>query len=282
VPDPTEFRLGIIGGCLSHQSDIPYSVLYHRQLDRRLRSAAGIRLKVAIARHFDRDYHERLASLLEGSTVDGVLLHLRVVFTAKSALLVNRLEAGRRYYTVHPFLFKRAERGWNERLAAKPGGGALFSSREPERAGDADQDPFDVPTPSKKLFGFRLRSLNLAAGALAGLDDWAIADEFAMFDRFCEACTRRGMPFFVLGPTPVTTYPGETRLWRKMNQELQSRLSGTGVPFCLLEALTDEGGNPMLKGDGLHLNEWGHAHVARRLYETLTPWIVPVLHRRQD
>jgi hypothetical protein len=280
MPDLKDFRLGIIGGCLSHQSDIPHSQLYHRQLDRLLQEGQGIRLRAAITRHFDRDYKERLDSLLEEAQVDGVLLHLRVVFTAKSALLVNQLTDGKRYYQLHPFLIRQHETGWNKSLAEKPTTPTLFAAREPNLESTRDEDPFDHPTSSKKIFGFRLRSLNLAAGALAGLDDWAIADELDMFNQFKDACRQRGMPFFVLGPTPVTTYSGETKLWRKMNRVLNAKLSGMDVPFCLLNRIKDDAETPMLQGDGFHLNENGHAYVAKCLFETMTPWVNEIIQFR--
>lgn len=281
MPDLREFRLGIIGGCLSHQSDIPHTRLFHRQLDRMLQEGQGIRLKVAITRHFDRDYSERLESLLEEADVDGVLLHLRVVFVAKSVLLVNRLENGKRYYRLHPFLFRRTETGWNRTVSSALSGPSLFASREPPPSADRDEDPFEHPTPSKKIFGFRLRSLNLAAGSLAGLDDWAIADEFAMFEHFMESCKAHGKPFFVLGPTPVATYAGETRLWRKMNRVLARGLPERGAPFCLLESMMDAAGTSILRGDGLHINESGHSLIAEHLYQTMTPWIQQILVQKK-
>jgi hypothetical protein len=277
MPDLREFRLGIIGGCLSHQSDISHSRLFHRQLDRMLQDGQGIRLKVAITRHFDRDYSERLGALIEEADVDGVLLHLRVVFVAKSVLLVNRLEDGKRYYRLHPFMFKRNETGWNRSVSSVLSGASLFASREPRPSEGRDEDPFELPTPSKKIFGFRLRTLNLIAGTLFGLDNWAIADELAMFARFVESCKAHRLPLFVLGPTPVTTYTSETRLWRKMNSELAFRLPERAAPFCLLESMTDAAGTSVLRGDGLHLNENGHTFVAERLHQTMTPWIQQIL-----
>jgi hypothetical protein len=273
MADQREFRLGIIGGCLSHQSDIPHSRLFHRQLDRMLQEGQGIRLKVAITRHFDRDYAERLEALLAEADVDGVLLHLRVVFVAKSVLLVNRLVEGRRHYRLHPFLFKQNETGWNRFMAASPAGQVLFASREPPKTSGDDEDPFDRPTPSKKVFGFRLRSLNLAISSLVGLDDWAISDEFAMFEDFKTVCVQRGIPFFILGPTPVTAYSAETILWRKMNRRISERFATTGFPFCLIEQLEDNYGNTMLRGDGFHLNKFGHTFIAWRLFDTMTSWI---------
>ena len=279
MPELREFRLGIIGGCLSHQSDIPHSLLFHRQLDRILQERNGIRLKVAITRHFDLNYRERLEALLDESDVDGVMLHMRVVFVAKSVLLVNRLVKGKRYYRLHPFLFKKNETGWNRSMSEIPEGKALFASREPPKVSELDADPFDRPTPSKKIFGYRLRSLNLAMGALAGLDDWAISDEFAMFDEFRILCLQRGVPCYVLGPTPVTAYAAETRLWRKMNGRIRIKFSGIDVSFRLLEQLGDDDGNKILRGDGFHLNEYGHTHVAQCLYETMTPWILENLNK---
>ena len=214
MPDLREFRLGIIGGCLSHQSDIQHSRLFHRQLDRMLQEGQGIRLKVAITRQFDRDYSERLEALLGESDVDGVMLHMRVVFVAKSVLLVNRLEDGKRYYRLHPFLFKQYETGWNKRLTSEFARKSLFVSREPSKSTEGDEDPFEHPTPSRKIFGFRLRTLNLLAGTLLGLDNWAMTDEFEMFDRFKDACDKQRNAFFCPWP-----HSGNSVFGRNQNVE---------------------------------------------------------------
>lgn len=88
------------------------------------------------------------------------------------------------------------------------------------------------------------------------------------------------MPFFALGPTPKTNYSGETRLWMKMNNRLNAGLPEMGVPYCLLESMTDATGTSVLRGDGFHLNEAGHSYVAERLHQTMTPWVKQILENK--
>ena len=268
---PPAFRLGIIGGCLSHQPGMGVSALYHRRLDEMLRASHGTRLDVTIDRHFGLSFRERLLTLLEkNSQLDAVLLHLRITFVFKAALFASQVTDGRRQYYLHPFLFRPNQYGWQTvRAPARSG----LSAAEPVRAAAPDEDPLETPVPYKQVLGIRLRDVNLLAGMLTGLDRWAIRDELHMLAAFQEECRQRGIRPIVLGPTPSTQFRTETLLWRNMNRILARRLPAMGLPSLLIEELTTPDGAPMLKGDHIHVSEAGHRYVAQGLY----PIIVDLL-----
>ncbi|MGA3058712.1 MAG: SGNH/GDSL hydrolase family protein, partial [Candidatus Limnocylindrales bacterium] len=90
----------------------------------------------------------------------------------------------------------------------------------------------------------------------------------------------RGIPLFVLGPTPTTLSWWASRVTRRANDAIRRRLAGTGVPCALLEGTADGDGRPLLRADGLHLTPDGHRFVAERLYEGgMREWVSGLLER---
>lgn len=86
-----EFRLGIIGGCMSHQRRIPLNALYQRKLAVLLEADPGVRLRTYIVRDFESDLRARLDRLLAGPPVDGVLAHIRAANMVVPARFLRRL-----------------------------------------------------------------------------------------------------------------------------------------------------------------------------------------------
>ncbi|HEX7430890.1 MAG TPA: SGNH/GDSL hydrolase family protein, partial [Candidatus Limnocylindrales bacterium] len=256
----TEFHLGIIGGCSSHQRYTPLSVLYHRQLAELLAADPGVRLRPHVVRAFDRPYAERLDQLLAGPPIDSVMLHIRVSMVIQSRLLMTRYEHGRPRPSFNPALFRRTH---SPRSGATPTG----ALHEPDAYGDGPFYDQDLPRPGRRIAGFRLRNLTHLLGALAGLDRWAIEEDMLGLDAIVQACEDRGVPLIVLGPTPASSSYWSQRVIRRTNAAIRRRLTGTGVPFALIDGLRDAEGRPITRVDGLHLTPAGHRYVAERLYE---------------
>jgi hypothetical protein len=254
-----EFRLGIIGGCMSHQHDTPLNALYHRQLAELLAADPGVRLRTRIVRAFDRPYTERLDQLLAGPPIDAVMLHIRVSMVMQSRLLMTRYEHGRPRLSFNPALFRRGHAGLVPATR-------VDGRREPDAYGDTDANQ-DLPRPGRRIAGFRLRNLTYLLGALAGLDRWAIEEDMLGLDALVRACEERGVPLIVLGPTPASYSYWSQRVIRRTNAAIRHRLTGTGIPFALIDGLLDAEGRPLTRVDGLHLTPAGHRYVAERLYE---------------
>jgi lysophospholipase L1-like esterase len=124
-----------------------------------------------------------------------------------------------------------------------------------------------VPLPGRRIAGFRLRNLNYALGVLAGPGGWAVEDELLRIDALARACKQRGIPLFVLGPTPTVFSWWSSRVTRRANDAIRRRLAATGVPYALIEGATDGSGRPLVRADGFHLTPDGHRFVAERLYD---------------
>ena len=260
----SEFRLGIIGGCMSHQRDTPLNDLYHRQLAELLAADPGVRLRPRFVRAFQADYSQRLDLLLAGPPVDAVMVHLRVVMVYGSRLLMTRYEHGRPRLSFNPALKPMLLRRGHAKLSfATP----VVSGREPDAYGDGPVYDQDLPRPGRRIAGFRLRNLNYLLGALVGLDRWAIAEEMLALESVVRACEDRAVPLIVLGPTPAAYSCWSQRVIRRTNAAIRRSLTGTGIPFALIDCLRDAEGQPLTRADGLHLTPAGHRYVAERLYE---------------
>lgn len=259
-----QFDLGIIGGCMSHQRDIPLNALYHRELARLIRTELGVRLRPRIVRGFELDYRDRLERLLDGPSVDGVMVHLRVTINSRSRLIFRDAIDGHTRYSIHPALLRRSHKHRAATSIVQTDGIDQRGQQETDAYGSAD-DTQDEPPPGRRIAGFRLRNLNYALGALAGLDRWAIDEELLRFSELERACRERRLPLFVLGPTPVADSYWQNRVVRKFNLEIRRRLAASNVSYSLIDHLRDGAGHPLTRNDGFHLTVEGHRFVADKL-----------------
>jgi hypothetical protein len=274
LPQPREFTLGIIGGCMSHQRDVPFNDLYHRRLAAMLLEDPGVRLRVRVARDFTLPYAERLERLLADRSVDGVMVHIRTVTLMAHARFFRRSQTGSgRRFALNPVLLDRRHRrafSAPEPAAArpKPHGPDAYSFNSGETYSS------DAPPPGRRIAGLRIRSVNAALGALAGLDRWAVEEEMTRFADLAAACAQRGLPLFVLGPPPSPESRWNARVVRRANNLIRRRLSGTNIGFALLEPGPETADRPFTMRDGVHLTPDGHRFVAERLYrQGMREWV---------
>jgi hypothetical protein len=275
MPEPgadVSLRLGIIGGCLSHQHDVGVNELYHRRLADMVATSSGRRLRVRIARSFELGYEERLERLLERGELDVVLLHMRATIVTRASLLVRVPQGDGTRLTPNPALLDRRHHRplvtGNEELQFIAGESDAYAGSRP---------PQDAPPPGRRIAGFRIRDLNNAAGKLIGLHRWAIDDELARLDGFLKACRGHGVRALVMGPTPANFGTWQAELVRRYGDALLGRLADTGVPFARVDAAAGPSGHPITRADGLHLTAEGHEVVAAELFRAGQPYWPPAL-----
>jgi hypothetical protein len=256
------FRLGIIGGCMSHQPGIPMNALFHRRLARLLEDDPGVRLRPRIVRSFESGYCERLAELLGEGPLDGLLVHVRITATARSVLFVRARREGRVRRRLNPALVRRRHRpevAWEQ-----PWGGDEARARTAAGGGAAGAPDWDRPH-GRRLGRIRFASVNYMLGALVGLDRWAIEDELLRLGELDRACREARLPLFVLGPTPAPDGRWQRRMVGTLNAALRRRTSELGLPCALIDP-----GDAQLPGvtlgDGVHMSVEGHRVVAETLY----------------
>ena len=285
-----QFRLGIIGGCMSHQLGLPFGALYHRQLASMLRADPQVQLRVSIAREFTLDPASRLEHLMSETALDGVLVHLREWPLVKSSRLLLTPLGGVAGTRLHPATFHRnhdffrgRHRGSGEDTDAY--GRTLSESdwasvSDAEDSGDGamaaagDVAVEDRLIGGRRIAGFRLRNVNYFLGSIAGLAGWAIEDELLRLDDLARVCRERGVPLFVLGPVPLTYTYWATRLAKTANVRIRRRLRGSDIGFALIERTTDLAGHPLTGLDGFHRTVEGHRFVAEQLYDQgMRDWV---------
>jgi hypothetical protein len=225
-------RLGIVGGCLSHQPGIPFSGLYHQLLSRRLRDTYGVKLRPVIDRSFDAPLDQRLVALAE-QQADLVLVHVRSVVTLSSTAV----------YRPKP----RAATDAHTR--APSGSGPVFGSRE-------------------GLHPDWMHEANIGLGILFGRHLRVTARQVREAIAATEAAARLAVVPVIMGPTDMLRGPADCLVSATLNRSLvrASRvhgfkfvdvLQGWDRAFCL--------------PDGIHLTAEGHRHVADRLFATISP-----------
>lgn len=270
-----EFRLGIIGGCMSHQQGISISDLYHQRLAKIVENRLGVRLRIKIARNFEAGHCERLLDLVKCSHIDGVLLHVRGAFRRKIDLLAAYTAKAETRYVINPALFNRKRIDWAE-LEAKSfcGSAVLVRRRHPVAGKGTTQNNFP---PAIRFCGLRIGELNRAIGILLGLDRWVVRDELRLLAQFRHCCDEKCMPFVVLGPTPVSDSFRDDYIFQKMNNSLRKQAMEMNVPFCSLEGRTGAFNHSLQLRDDIHLTREGHQFVANALYPVVEPWITGIM-----
>jgi hypothetical protein len=260
-----EFRLGIIGGCLSHQRGIPLNALYHRRLAELLEAEPGIGLRVHVARDFDASMRTRLDRLVARSPVDGVLLHLRGAPLIASSRLVRRVwKDGAYRIQLNPAFRARRPAGDPAAGSAEADPSAFLDDMGD--AYDESPDAQDLPPAGLRIVGVRVRNLNVAAAAVIGLDRLAARRQLGQFADFADACRARDLPFFVLGPTQTTYSWWTRRIVRRYEAAIGKRLAGSGVPFVLVGREEDLEGRPLIRADGTHLTPDGQRFIGELLH----------------
>jgi hypothetical protein len=271
---PPTFFLGIIGGCFTQQEKIPLSNLYHQQLKKMVHEKIGINCRITVSQGFGLEYHERLSELLNKTKIDGVLLQLPKMQFQKAGIVVHYFENEMLYSYLHPFLFRRRKFGWKEVEKTKFNNTIGLGKRKISKA---IIDPLELPPQGSRVGGFRLRDLNYIIASLVQLDTWAVEEGLNVVTQFTQACQKNNIPVFIFGPTPYPTSFWRNRICRKINTALDAKLSCGGVPFSYYEDRTDQQGNLLTTGDGIHLSVHGHGFLARFLSDALCPWIKKIV-----
>jgi hypothetical protein len=277
-----DFHLGIIGGCLAHQSGLGMCELYPRQLAKEVQAVTGARVQVHVARYADGEYVERLGELAALSRLDGVILHMRALVIRKTALIVKHRSGQTMTYALHPFAFGPRRAGWTEfessdfahclRIRRKIAAEGLSAVRTGPRP-LLPEDLHDEPLVPRRMFGLTVGQWNRLAGRVFGLEDWAIRDELAEVDRLRLVCDRAGVRLAILAPLPAPEAQWIQQFGQRLAQRLREQLAPYRVPVCSLDPTTVEEARRMFTRDGIHMNPSGHLAVARVLSDTVVDWL---------
>jgi hypothetical protein len=273
-----EFCLGIIGGCSTQQKKIPIEKRYHQQLQEMVYEKIGIHCHITVSEEFGFEYPERLSELLNKTKIDGVLLQLPKMQFQKAGIIVHYFEDEMLYSYIHPSLFRRWKFGWKKMVKTKFNNTVGLGKR---KISQARIDPIEVPPQGTRVAGFRMRDLNYIVASLVRLDTWAVKDEFKMITEFITICQESKIPVFIMGPPPYSTSFWRNRICRKINTAFKAKLPAKGVSFSYYDDLTDEQGNLLSTGDGIHFSLHGHGFHARFLADSLCPWIKNIMSQEQ-
>jgi hypothetical protein len=244
-------RMGFCGGCLSHQRDIPLNRLFHRVLSESLTRQWGIRLRLVIARDFERPLAERVSGLLEND-LDLLLLHVRSLPAVPNSRWIAKEVEG-----------ERASLVLNPRFVVVRRVPALRRLRFDYRLRGTDRSEGDDMAEGSYNRGSPANQVNVAAGLIFGVAGRAIEETIQETRAAIRVVESRGAPFFVLGPPP-NTQAGRagSAICARLNRAAQKESLERGFPYI---DLFPGWKGAFLMWDGLHLTPAGHRHIASRL-----------------
>lgn len=225
-------RLGIVGGCLSHQPGIPFSRLYHQLLSRKLTELYGVKLRPVIDRSFDAPLDQRLTALADRHT-DLVLVHVRSAVTVVETMLYRR----------------KPPTPWEDRAEPPVGPRPAFGGRE-------------------GLHADWMHEGNVALGMLLGRHRRVSAGQVSEAIAATVAAARRDVLPVVMGPTGVVRGPADRLVCETLNRSLERASRTHGFEFVDVLQGWDRA---FCLPDGYHLSPEGHRHVADRLFATIGP-----------
>lgn len=225
-------RLGIVGGCLSHQSGIPFSRLYHQVLSRKLEDAYGVKLRPVIDRSFDAPLDQRLAALADRQA-DLVLVHVRSGVTVVST---------------GPYRHEPRTR--------------------PDDASRPPGEPRPVLGSREGLYPDWMHQANLALGIMLGRHQRVSRRQVNEAILATQAAARRAVLPVVMGPTGVVRGPTDRLVCATLNRSLARASRTHGFEFVDVLRGWDRA---FCLPDGTHLTAEGHRNVADRLFATIGP-----------
>lgn len=298
-----EMLIGFVGGCITHQPDIPYPQLFHRVLMRWFdeQGMSGIRFVVA------RDPHQepslRVETLLANTKPDLIIMHRSThTFFTKSMAVFYAEDR----YVLHPFFAKRRqEKTWTdyeqERFssclsvsthASRPElsqvNGMATSSLTPEIATQSEMQSNNnklssstpafrhmLPHLEGKFRRPRRKDLPWIFGEISGLLNWAINDELKTVSKARKRCNCMGAKLIVVGPGLRIGYPWVNRHAHQLDRSFQAWAEKhKDVSYIsLLRPLAGNRSPNRLSTshylDTIHFNISGHLHLASRLEPAL-------------
>lgn len=167
-------------------------------------------------------------------------------------ITIHARQDGIHYYW-HPFLLRQRQFGWAEvELQQFSSCCEIFWRKRPV------SPPAGGAATGTRVAGISIRHLFHAAGALVGLDRWAINDELQMLRHLKSRCEALRLPLLVLGPSRRLESIRLDRLCRRLDHRLLTVLPKWRLAYCSLPDTHDPAGHVYYGADGWHFTPSGH------------------------
>lgn len=251
---PDALVVGFLGGCLPAQQGIPRLKLFHRILARDLHEQLQIPVRFTFEDYFRYSECRRgVERLLRTGPPRALVLSLRpqplLALSKPTIRYVTHDQKPAR--AVHPAIRRRDLAAWRSDLDRR-------DLRRPAQ-----------PVPAPDALQRFAAEWHLAAGHLLGLASWATKVVIDEVRRASTECQSRGVKLVVLGVPGSPGSPVGHHICRMADRRIWEACRDARVCYLRWFATEDPRGSWLFMEDGLHLNEAGHAHVARLLLSAL-------------
>jgi len=248
-----EINIGIIGGCMTCQTDLKLSQLFYRKLSKELLDKDDIKCFVSL-RYYNEYFRipEKADHLVKNAKPATIILQVRPApFIMRSELMIQDYK-GR--YIINPLVFshKNIERIEN-----------ILGTKDP-----IVLNPYKIKGHLKRLTIKKILHRNTSLGNIFGLKRKAqkSLDEYIIYLQ--NLCAKNNIHLIIIGTLNSYSYE-RNELLSEMNNSLKKLTESRGINYLDVFSLVNDDKDRYFGTDKFHLNEEGHALVAGLLYEQM-------------
>jgi hypothetical protein len=243
-------NIGIIGGCMTCQTDLKLSQLFYRSFSQTLLEKESVKCFVSL-KYYNEYYRipGRIQEIIAKLKPGVMIIQVRPApMIMRCEFLIQNYRGG---YILNPLIFKPVELGKLE---------AILGTKEPVFA------KLQSLSFWKRLLIGAVLSKNMQLGRIFGLHQRALDSVREIMEQSIGQCKKENIPLLIIGPLNAS-YPQNNIVLGKLNKTLKivSEQSGTG--YIDIYSILEKERKRFFTRDEHHLNAEGHGLVSDMLYE---------------
>lgn len=234
-------KIGCMGGCINKQKGLPGNELYHRRLMEELMHSEPD-ANIVLASYLSyRQLPADAQAFLAKTRPDVLCLFIRpfpILPLLKPLVKFDR-DNNKVGYGLHSALFNR-KHTWPARYTRHLTSGNFAFTPRSERG---------------------IRDMNLLAGKIFGLHQWAMQYIGRQVDAVESLCRAANVRLIILGPPQYSVSATANKIFGEIDQFLSKKFEQTGQHYIELYPLSEK----YFEQDKIHLNKQGHSLIADKI-----------------
>jgi hypothetical protein len=244
-------EIGIIGGCMTCQTDLKLSQLFYRSFSQTLLENESVKCFVSLKYYNEYYKIPEYASMPFNKTKPGlVIIQVRPApFVMRSEFLIQDY---RGHFILNPLI---ANPGNFTRLET------ILGTKDPVMI-----KPGQIRGFFRRTFIMAVLRLNYLLGRIFGLQRRALNSIAGIMDQAIVHCRQNEISLLVIGPLNSASRASNAAL-RRLNRSLRHQAERNGMGYIDIYSFLDKHRDRFFTSDQHHLNAEGHKQVSSMLYE---------------
>jgi len=250
-------NIGIVGGCMTCQTDLKLSQLFYRSLSKKLMDNDDIKCFVSL-RYYNEYFRipEQARHLIQYEKPDLIILQLRPApFVMRSEFLIQDYQGK---FIINPLIFS------NRKLEKIE---SILGTKDPIILHE-----YDFQQRINKSVLLRILKSNISIGNLFRLKARVIKSVKKIITDLETTTRERQIPLFIVGNINSYNEMHNHHL-SHLNSEIKAHAGQKGIPYVDLFSSFDGNLDLFFGADRFHLNSEGHERTAELLYSHIKSYL---------